>query len=69
MKIKKAKGQITWVEDEMVGYSCECGETGLVVDIYGNPKMERWQHSKTICPKCKKELFLRQSSIVYEVIE
>ena len=68
MKIIEAKGQITWIDDESVGYNCECGEQ-LQVDIYGNPNMERWQQSKTICPKCKKELFLKQSNIVYEVIE
>lgn len=68
MKIKEAKGQITWIDDESVGYKCECGEQ-LQVGIYGNPEMERWQQNKNICPKCKKVLFLKQSNIVYEVIE
>ena len=53
MRTIEAKGQITWIDDELVGYKCECGEE-LAVDIYGNPKMERWQKNKTICPKCKK---------------
>jgi len=68
MKIEKAKGNIIWIDDECVGYTCECGRT-IVVDIYGNPEIEDWQYSKSICPKCKRDLFLKQVNIVYEVIE
>jgi len=67
MEIQEAKGRINWIDDESVGYICECGEEQSV-SIYSNPKIERWQYGKYKCPKCGRHLYLKQVNIIYEVV-
>ena len=55
---KEAHGKILWIDEECVGYKCECGEE-IVVDIYNVP------YSK--CSRCEKQFILRQSNIVFEI--
>ena len=60
MKQKEAKGEIQWIDEECVGFKCECGEE-LVVSIYN----EMFAPNK--CPKCGKQYILIQSNEVFEV--
>jgi predicted nucleic acid-binding Zn ribbon protein len=55
---KEASGAILWIDDECVGYKCECREV-IVVCIYSDPYTE--------CPKCGKQYILHQSNTVFEV--
>ena len=55
---EEAPGEILWIDDECVGYKCECGEE-IVVDIYSGP------YNK--CRKCGRQYILHQSNIVFEV--
>ena len=57
-KRKEAKGDILWIDEELVGFKCECGKE-IVVDIYDDNANQ--------CPKCGKRYILKQTNIVYEV--
>ena len=54
---KEAEGDIVWIDEECVGYKCECGKV-IVVDIYDDPCNK--------CPKCGKQYILHQTNIVFE---
>lgn len=57
--MKKSKGNIMWVDEESVGFLCECGsEEQLVIGIY--------KDINYFCPKCRRKYILKQSNIVYE---
>lgn len=56
--MKKAKGEIMWVDDEVVGYKCECGER-IVVDIY--------KDDADACPICGRRYVLQQTNTVCEI--
>ena len=56
MSKKEAKGEIMWIDDEVVGYKCECGEE-ITVGIEDNEA----------CPKCRRQYILQQVNIVYEI--
>ena len=58
MVMKKAKGEIKWVDDEVVGYKCICGEE-ITVGIY--------EDSNKPCPKCGRQYVLHQVNAVWEV--
>ena len=60
MKRKEAKGQIKWIDEECVGFKCECGEVIVVGidDEISDPNK---------CPKCGKQYILIQSNEVFEV--
>lgn len=55
--MKKTKGEIMWIDDEVVGYKCECGKE-IVVGIYEDDNM---------CPKCGRRYILQQTNIVCEI--
>ena len=57
-----AKGTILWVDEEIVGYECECGEE-ITVDIYG----EEDDLEFSICPNCGRNYRLVQTNTVYEI--
>ena len=59
-KRKDAKGDILWIDEELVGFKCECGKE-IVVSI------EDSFMDANICPKCGKRYILKQTNIVYEV--
>ena len=58
MQKKKAKGNVEWIDDELVGFRCECGKS-LVVGIY--------KDSDYSCGNCGKKYTLEQSNVVYEI--
>jgi len=64
MKQKEAKGQIQWIDEECVGFKCECGEEIVV----GIPFENDDAVDGNICPKCGKRYILIQSNEVFEAI-
>lgn len=60
MKRKEAKGQIQWIDEECVGFKCECGEE---LEVTINAK--KFEPDK--CLKCGKEYILIQSNEVFEI--
>lgn len=57
--MKKASGEILWIDEECVGYKCECGNDDLIIGIYGSESNR--------CEKCGKKYHLSQINIVYEL--
>jgi len=47
--------EIEWIDDEVVGMTCDCGYS-MLVDIYN------WKE----CPVCKKKYKLKQSTELLE---
>ena len=60
-KTTEAKGEITWVEELLVGYQCECGAE-LVIDEEMN-----YGRDQNICDNCGRRFILVQTNTVYEV--
>ena len=56
----RAKGEIMWIDDEVVGYKCECGKE-IAVNIYKD-------RDKNKCPKCGKRYVLQQINRVWELL-
>ena len=57
MSRTEAKGSITWIDEEIVGFHCECGQE-TAVSINGGE-----------CDGCGKKLTLKQSNTVYEDVK
>ena len=53
------EGQITWVDDQCVGYKCECGEDEIVIDVSGVEK----------CKRCGRIYMLEQVTEVFELLQ
>jgi len=62
MKKKVAKGFITWIDEECVGFKCECGEIeSVIVGIYKDIDYS--------CLGCGRKYILKQSNIVFQITE
>ncbi len=56
----KAKGSITWIDDELVGFKCACGGKEMSVSIY--------EDGAYSCEGCGKKYVLKQENTVYEIV-
>lgn len=57
MEKKPAKGNIQWVDDELVGFKCDCGAQAITVGTY--------EDQEYFCA-CGKRYILEQVNTVYE---